>query len=769
MDNLKNISINIISIDAKNLSNPNWDVETENFRFKNVLSKWMKIYPTVVEDVELLRKYLSDTNITNEEKYLRLSKALNFYKEEHAEFLNNADIVVNKIVNKHLMAYCILEYYTKLYSKDADTIDLVHKYLADESNINLNDDGSVVPYEIREEKRDTLYSGSVPVSLDMLKLKKISPRDFYTCNKKTGKTKVYKSELLNPIESEELEKLYTDAIINVTFDRASYELTHGKIISQVKNNDIAIRIVTNRKPDKSAKELREKFYKEGINLKFGESIVEYVKYKRSSSKAREGSHLFIKKELKEKMSDWAKFGIKFEDGEENVPLAAIKAYEGLTSSGIEKTINIRPSEILLIDDVTKEVPIKASVTTRNANGDIVAEDYDNYPIKNIIWDGQSLMDVSLFGDEQKGMMLLRNSFFKSCAFNTNIQKWFDDTFGDNKPEYIKDMFDIDVKVADIKLITTPSSLKFLKFAYKFSKYKYNNAEYEQKCKENSGLKKSSERKCYEKWLASISEMFGVCKSEKSSPFGEYHQLSYQIVNSLPLSRDDVKAILEYDFQHIHSLKNDVAYFRKHIKTKDPLPADALMLKLLEVNDKMWNTSMVIEYVKDKVDDYIANLRQGRIKVENTDYSVLFGNPIEMLQFAVHKKIESNPLVGKQIYCNKYKDGEKLAGFRNPHITMGNVLFVENVCKQEFKDYFNLTKNIVISNAYDTDIMERLQGQDYDSDTLLLSANPILVRAAEACQNDNFKVPLNRIEEEKTIDRRYTVEDEADIDYNTSDK
>jgi 5-formaminoimidazole-4-carboxamide-1-beta-D-ribofuranosyl 5'-monophosphate synthetase len=138
----------------------------------------------------------------------------------------------------------------------------------------------------------------------------------------------------------------------------------------------------------------------------------------------------------------------------------------------------------------------------------------------------------------------------------------------------------------------------------------------------------------------------------------------------------------------------------------------------------------------------------------------------MLQFAIDGKIKEIPLIGKQIYCGKHDDGAKLAGFRNPHITMGNVLVVENKYKEEFATYFNLTDNIVVSNAYDNDIMYRLQGQDYDSDTLLLCSDPILVKAAEACQIDNFRVPINGIKAENK-DRKYTLKDEVDIDHKTA--
>ena len=49
-------------------------------------------------------------------------------------------------------------------------------------------------------------------------------------------------------------------------------------------------------------------------------------------------------------------------------------------------------------------------------------------IKNDIWDGESLLDESVFSDNyaDKHMLLLRNKFFKSCGFKTKLQKWFKD-------------------------------------------------------------------------------------------------------------------------------------------------------------------------------------------------------------------------------------------------------------------------------------------------------------------------------------------------------
>jgi hypothetical protein len=117
----------------------------------------------------------------------------------------------------------------------------------------------------------------------------------------------------------------------------------------------------------------------------------------------------------------------------------------------------------------------------------------------------------------------------------------------------------------------------------------------------SGADENEQKNFYEKWLDTISDEFGVCKNESASPFGEFHQLSYQIVNSLPLSKDEVRALLEYDLKHIENMKNDIDYFKSTINLENPTssPSDALMLMLLKVNNEMWYTKMVKDYTKQR--------------------------------------------------------------------------------------------------------------------------------------------------------------------------
>ena len=64
----------------------------------------------------------------------------------------------------------------------------------------------------------------------------------------------------------------------------------------------------------------------------------------------------------------------------------------------------------------------------------------------------------------KHMLLLRNKFFKSCAFRTKLQKWFADkqiTLDDLKA---RGFFTLAEDIREIVMVTTPDSLKYLKFA-----------------------------------------------------------------------------------------------------------------------------------------------------------------------------------------------------------------------------------------------------------------------------------------------------------------
>lgn len=564
-------------------------------------------------------------------------------------------------------------------------------------------------YITKERKFSSLFCGSLPYSLESIMLEE-------TFN--------------GSIEKNEKDIQFTRALINVTFNSSIKEAQLDENGEKKLDEDGYVK----RKIVKTIKEVRKELYENGFKI----DGIKYVLYKRSSSKARNGSVLFIKEDMYKTMITKTWLGLEWKENEE-CDLASLKAYESLTLSGIEDAVNIPLDSIFIVRDIKKSFTTIASRTFLN-DGKLETK-IQEMMRTNDVFDGESLLDSSLFKNG-KGMMLLRHSFFKSCAFNTNIQQFFQDNKDKIKDGKIKDMFGREYDASKIKLIITPNSLKFLKFVKKFK----------------------DDKECYEYWLNHIDSRFGVCKSEKSSHYDNYNQLSYQMINSMPYSKENVEEIMKDEIDYVMKLKNDIGVFRKHISLNDMSYSRNMIWNLLVINDNIQYTPIYKNFKRDTIRSYIDVLRTGKIKIANTDYAVLCGNPYELLLHTIGIEItQENTLhKGKEIYCSAYADGEELVGFRNPNICSGNVLVAKNVYKEEFK-YFNFTKNIVIINSTDNDIYDRLQGCDLDSDTVLLTNHPIIKKRAREVQND--ATPINDIAKGVgTMARLYNAAEMAEIDY-----
>lgn len=506
-----------------------------------------------------------------------------------------------------------------------------------------------------------LLKGSLPYSLESIYLDELTE----------GKE----------IHSYKRNKQYTKAIINVTFN--------NKYVAKAKEDNEED---TTEDRDLSTKEIREELYNNGITL----DGCKYVLYKRSGSKARNGQVLFIKEEYFENMMLWSRLGLTFTKGiskedSEEVDIASLKAYESLTLSSIEDTIEINPNSILLVEDIDSKFTEMASVTEL-INGELITTTKE-IELCNSIFDGEGLMDESLFTGvlSGKSMALLRARFLKSCVFNTKIQEFFND----NNITEVVDMFGNVHKAEDIKIITTPNSLKFLKFAYKIGK--------------------GTKEEAYNYWRENVGNVFGICKWDKSTHFENgYNQLSYQMLNSIEFSKEEIKELAKEELEYVYLLKNDLEVFKRHISLQEDSCSRDLMLNLLAINNKVANTKIFKEFRRNNIKSYVNRLRQGKIKIANTDYCTILGNPVELLYHAIGRlESEQNEMIkymdGKnEVYCRAYREGEELCGFRNPHVCSGNVLYVVNRWREEYK-YLNLSNNIVIVNAIGFGIQDRLQG------------------------------------------------------------
>lgn len=486
-------------------------------------------------------------------------------------------------------------------------------------------------------------------------------------------------------------------------------------------------------------QLRNYLYKNGFVC----DGIRYVRYKRSSGSSRVGKCLFVNEAFAKRMQKWDKCGLNIKDGDE-IDLAAYEAYISLPMSSIINKVDILPEQILLIDDYESE--FEDEVISVSSQSDTLMAQSKKVKISNSIWDGQSLLDTHIFdnlGYGQYGMLLLRNRFFKSACFNTNIQKWFSDN-NITKISQLKGRT-LATDISQIKLITTPSSIKYLKFS------------------------------TFEKWLANIDTEFGVVKHEKPTHFfnGRMVQTHYQLLNTLPLSYAEISELVKPSLDYIDAVRSDPDILRHHIKypynddseIKSLTSKNEIIFKLLGINNKFAHTKLYFDFRADLIKSMIDKLRSGKLLVRG-NYSTLFGNGLEMLKACIGKFDGSSMLVDNEIRSTFFYYGETILGSRSPHITMGNIALFSNKRVDEYDTYFNLSKEIVCINSIGVNIQQRLNGCDFDSDSILLTNNEILVTAAQRIQK-HFLVPTNEVDSSKTK-RYYTSEQQADLDFKTSD-
>lgn len=476
-----------------------------------------------------------------------------------------------------------------------------------------------------------------------------------------------------------------------------------------------------------------------------DEVIHYKFWFRSSAKSRVGEVLFVNEKLYNEIIDWQRMNIPFPTGEEAMVVEML-AYMSLTSSSIEDRIKINTDSILVIDDIestfktmcsfveVKEVNSKKQCKVNNK----LAE------IKNVLFDGQALIEDSLFYNyEEAGMMLLRHHFFKACAFRTYISKFYKDYCKEKGLDYktyaVKDRYGNYIKVKDIKMITTENAMKWEKF--------FNN--------------KAEGFKAWKKAVKEDNEIFGICKTDHASKLGDLQRTSYQQINSLVVNKDETKAIAKDTIDYVNLLKESDKEFIKYLKDNiNEVNNNEMMLSLIENNKDFLKSDLYRTFKSKEILSFIKEVRKGRLRI-NGDNLTIVGNPYYMLQVTVLDKLPESDITlpalnkGVSVYTKRFEHNEELVAFRNPHNAPNNIQLLKNNRENLIDTYFNFSKNIIAANLIKTDWQDRLNGADQDSDFILTTNNKEIVKSVKEnvfCKNNRYNTIVNKIPQMK---KKYT--------------
>lgn len=272
---------------------------------------------------------------------------------------------------------------------------------------------------------------------------------------------------------------------------------------------------------------------------------------------------------------------------------------------------------------------------------------------------------------------------------------------------------------------------------------------------------------YREKLISDEQIFGICKYEKNSKFGDRQQLWYQVFDTLNLSEEELWKIVEPQVNEINLMKKYPAFLKHGLNTKASDTDDIgtrMMKELLQINENIIRTTWYTNYRRTFLNSILDKLYQGKIQLNNSDFYTLVANPYEMLRASTGEKIETSILSDFQCYCKRYSDGEELYGFRSPHIAVGENAILKNTYRPEWK-WFNFTDRILVINLFGKGafLSDIWQGSDQDGDTAYVGNDPVILEATkETVNSGKYLIPINGLFPENDP-KNFTNEEMASID------
>ncbi len=555
--------------------------------------------------------------------------------------------------------------------------------------------------------------------------------------------------------------------INFDFGAKSYAETlkrveHSIEMEESQNNDpdrlaklhdLKERVELNKDlyQKKSKEAIREEFYRNGVDVTYtttnkqGEVVkAEKIHYRmlyRSTGKAKAGSCMFISDRLYKKAHNFLYMGIKLPKN--NAPIVEASAYVSLVASSVVDRICINPKNILILEDVDSFFRTNVVSVETNQNKECFAKTIKDYQVKNTLFDGQALIDKSIFPSWGNGYILLRHHMCKTAAFKADIKAFFKDYFGEEYNQAtVVDMFGNEHYAKDIQMITTDNAMKWLKFDIS-----------------------------YEYWCERVNmngNMFGIVKTAHKSKFGEVQRMSYQMINSLDVGI--MKNVSKVSREYIMSLKSDDDVFLQYLRDNTNFANDFdVLVALCEQNSDFIRCDYFIERRRKIIKGYIHKFKTGKV-IQEGDNLVMVGSPYAMLLHAVREDVEKDDtLKGRdgaiECYTKRFPPNIQLAGFRNPHNGKNNILSLYNVDSEKLNKYFDIGQQCVAVNCIHTDLQDRANGCDFDSDSIYCTNQVDIAQYAKYCYK-HYPTIVNNIPKEKNC---YTnsMADYALIDNNLS--
>lgn len=195
---------------------------------------------------------------------------------------------------------------------------------------------------------------------------------------------------------------------------------------------------------------------------------------------------------------------------------------------------------------------------------------------------------------------------------------------------------------------------------------------------------------------------------------EWGNLNYQFINALNISFEELRDLailaIEKIKTAVKSVENAMSFLNMCQNAENVEEETHVMnlQRLLEANPRSFQTRWVKTKVKNLMRKKIADMRMGRIPVEDSRFVYIITDP---------KALTGTPLLKKGEYYYNGRVG-KATIFRSPLVDESEPVVINCAHSEELDRAFGHLKNILIMNVHD-DTLPRMGGADTDGDKVYL--------------------------------------------------
>lgn len=467
-----------------------------------------------------------------------------------------------------------------------------------------------------------------------------------------------------------------------------------------------------------------------ITINYGNGVRKTVKYKRflgTAGSIKKSTIMFVNEDVYDELIKRIDNGrYQGPNGDEDIKTyngrelkykfipAKLNAYFALQCSA---SINVSWPRIIVVDDAISKFKTEVRMvhdTGMRGHADWpYADEAAEKEIEYNVSDGMGLISPEMSavwaeelreGNEPLSGFNTRCAFLKGMVFTVDFKKFAEEVAGTYE---VIDAWGDKRDVRDADVILTVSMLKLWDSYAGLEDYIDN-------CKKNN-------------------YQFCVAKSAPHE-LRNVHTTNYQYLQDFELSDSQINELVEptslkikeclgLDWKKLILYMCGVGIDDNNVERMDPV------CKSIMANPYLINDPYIRQKIQRMIQKRINSAKIGVLDVEG-DYAILGNDPYYLLQTIFQVENEHKGLLNVGECYHRYwydKDVKEVVMFRAPMTSHENVCKLKVVCTPEMREWYKYIKTCCFINAYDTTAI-RLNGADYDSDTVFTTNNKVLLEA-----------------------------------------